>query len=135
MWNWEIRQNDNTSLPTDSTDHDQLETTCKTEANLGKPYENILLDNLEFNIPVDPSNNNGEGLDEDQAENSLNKHRSPASETCSQSVLKIILFLLRNNNQSSNCSGRESDNIPHVENKHPVSLVKKERKVSLVVMN
>ena len=84
MWNWEIRQNDNTSLPTDSTDHDQLETTCKTEANLGKPYENILLDNLEFNIPVDPSNNNGEGL---------------------------------------------------VENKHPVSLVKKERKVSLVVMN
>lgn len=81
------------------------------------------------------SNNNGEGLDEDQAENSSNKHRSPASEICSQSVLKIILFLLRNINQSSNCSGRESDNIAHVENKHPVSLVKKERKVSLLVKN
>ena len=53
----------------------------------------------------------------------LNEHRSPANETCLQSVIPDYPVTIIEGNNCRNSTGREIYNIAPGENKHPVSLM------------
>lgn len=78
-----------------------------------------MLSNSDVNSAIDSSNNSNVDLNEEEAEDPLNQHRSAASETCLQSVIPDYPILTEENNST----GREIYNIAPGENKHPVSLM------------
>ena len=59
---------------------------------------------------------------EEEVEDPLNEHRSPANETCLQSVIPDYPIVTEEHN-FNNSTGREIYNIAPGENKHPVSLM------------
>ena len=63
-----------------------------------------------------------EALNEEEVGYPLNEHRSPANETCLQSVIPDYPILTEEQNSSNSC-GTEMYNIAPAENKHPFSLM------------
>lgn len=88
---------------------------------MGQPCDTYVLENSQLNTSVNTLNNRTETLNE-ELEDPLNEHRSPASETCLQSVIPDYPILTEEN-QSDNSNGREIYNTAHGENKHPVSVM------------
>ena len=75
---------DSTLLENSSTNRSH--TTISEEKVSGKDTDN-LLSNSDVNSAIDSSNNSNVDLNEEEAEDPLNQHRSAASETCLQSVI------------------------------------------------
>ena len=71
----------------------------------------------EVNSSVDTPDNNREVLNEEEVEDPLNEHRSPATETCLQSIIPDPP-ILSDEHTSNNSTGREIYNIAPGENKH-----------------
>ena len=61
-------------------------------------------------------------VQEEEVEDPLNEHRSPADEICLQSVIPDYPIVTEEHN-SNNSTGREIYNMAPGENKHPVSLM------------
>ena len=61
--------------------------------------------------------------DDKEVDDPLNEHRSPANETCLQSVIPDYPVTIIEENNCRNSTGREIYNIAPGENKHPVSLM------------
>ena len=112
--------NDDTSLQT-NTVNNHIDTTSENAVNMGQLCDTYVLENSQLNTSVNTLNNRTETLNE-EVEDPLNEHRSPASETCLQSVIPDYPILTEEN-QSDNSNGREIYNIAPGENKHPVSLM------------
>ena len=106
---------DNTLLANSSTSC--LHNTISVDTVTGK-HTNDLVSNSKVNSIIDSSNSSKEDLNEEEAEDPLNQHRSAVSETCLQSVIPDYPILTENNS-----TGREFYNIAPGENKHPVSLM------------
>ena len=108
-------ENDDSTLLANSSTN-RLHNTISEETVSGEDT-NHLLSNSEVNSTIDSSNNSNDALNEEEAEDPLNQHRSAASETCLQSVIPDYPILTEENNST----GREIYNIAPGENKHPVS--------------
>ena len=94
-----------------------------TSVNENRAEPDNMVTSLEVNSSIEASkDNSSEALNEEEVEDPLNEHRSPASETCLQSVIPDYPILTEEQN-SSNSSGTEVYNIAPGENKHPVSLM------------
>ena len=65
--------------------------------------------------------------DDEEVDDSLNEHRSPAKEKCLQSVIPDYPVTIIEGNNCRNSTGREIYNIAPGENKHPVSLMTDQR--------
>lgn len=76
---------------------------------MGQPCDTYVLENSQLNTSVNTLNNRTETLNE-EVEDPLNEHRSPASETWLQSVIPDYPVLTEEN-QSDNSNGREIYNI------------------------
>ena len=63
---------------------------------------------------------------DEENEDPLNEHRSPASETCLQSVIPDYPVIMEQDNANNSSTGREVYNIAPGENKHPVSFMNKQ---------
>lgn len=77
--------NDDTNLRT-NTVNNHWQSTYENAVNLGHPCDAYFLENSELNGSVDAPNDRTEPLNE-EVEDPFNEHRSPASETCLQSVI------------------------------------------------
>ena len=118
---------------TDMTHNENHDTTLQTPANNSsnttvnenRAEPDDLLTSSEVNSSIEASkDNSNEALNEEEVEDPLNEHRSPASETCLQSVIPDYPILTEEQNSTcSNSSGAEIYNIAPGENKHPVSLM------------
>jgi len=94
-----------------------------TTVNENRAEPENMLTSSEVNSAIEASkDNSNEALNEEEVEDPLNEHRSPASETCLQSVIPDYPILTEEQNSSSS-SGTEIYNIAPGENKHPVSLM------------
>ena len=94
-----------------------------TSVNENRAEPDNMVTSLEVNSSIEASkDNSSEALNEEEVEDPLNEHGSPASETCLQSVIPDYPILTEEQN-SSNSSGTEVYNIAPGENKHPVSLM------------
>ena len=94
-----------------------------TSVNENRAEPDNMLTSSEVNSSIEASkDNSNEALNEEEVEDPLNEHRSPASETCLQSVILDCPILTEEEN-SSHSSDTEVYNIAPGENKHPVSLM------------
>ena len=76
---------DDTNLLT-NTVNNHWQSTYENAVNMGQPCNPYFLENSELNSSVDAPNDRTEPLNE-EVEDPFNEHRSPASETCLQSVI------------------------------------------------
>ena len=89
--------------------------------NREEPDNMLTISDVNSSIEAFKDNSN-EALNEKEEEDPLNEHRSPASETCLQSVIPDYPILSKEQN-SCNSSGAEVYNVAPGENKNPVSLM------------
>ena len=73
-------------------------------------------------VGVNSTPSNREVQNEEEVEDPLNERRSPANETCLQSVIPDYAIITEEHNSNSS-TGREIYNIAPGESKHPVSLM------------
>lgn len=112
-----LNENYDTILLTNSPPKNQ---SSSTTVNEKRAEPDNMLANSEVNSSIEASkDNSNEALNEEEVEDPLNEHRSPASETCLLSVIPDYPILTEERN-SSNSSGTEIYNIAPGENKHPV---------------
>ena len=94
---------DDTNLPA-NTVNNHLESTFENAVDMGQPCDACFLENSELNSSVDTPDNRTEPLNED-IEDPLNEHRSPASQTCLQSVIPDYPVLTEEHQSINSSSG------------------------------
>lgn len=108
------------SLPINSPQNNLEKNTYENAVNSANSDNSI---NVGVNILANNTpSNNMEVQNEEEMGDPLNEHRSPANETCLQSVIPDYPIVTEEHN-SNNSTGREIYNIAPGENKHPVSLM------------
>ena len=108
------------SLPVNSPQNNLEKNTCENAINSTNSYNSV---NVGVNsLANNTSSNNMEVQNEEEVEDSLNEHWSPANETCLQSVIPDY-SIVTEEHDSNNSTGREIYNMAPGENKHPVSLM------------
>lgn len=111
----------------EEVDHTNSLPITSPQNNLEKnTYENVVQSTNSVNVGVNSIENNTPSnnmeVQNEEVEDPLNEHRSPANDTCLQSVIPDYPIVTEEHN-SNNSTGREIYSIAPGENKHPVSLM------------
>ena len=108
------------SLPINSPQNNLEKNTYGNAINSANSYNSV---NVRVNsLANNTSSDHMEVQNEEEVEDPLNEHWSPANETCLQSVIPDYPIVTEEHN-SNNSTGREIYNMAPGENKHPVSLM------------
>ena len=117
---------DFTNIPENEVNDNSLTDKSSTNQESGNSMNSSNFDNSPINPKesnCDSSNVHEQALNyEEEVDDPLNEHRSPANETCLQSVIPDYPVITEDFNANKS-TGREIYNIAPGENKHPVCLM------------